>query len=154
MDDFKMLFKCVLWFERLASPCEADLGGGAVQREVKKLPRVPLGRTLFIHRLRRASSSRLCIKKALRLCLRAFLLRVAERQGFEPWVPKRNNGFRDRPDRPLRHLSLICISEIQRAGGGGSPYNPCRKQGCKGSTKIAKPQIEAPRGGGCGGKSA
>lgn len=32
---------------------------------------------------------------------------VAERQGFEPWVPKGYNGFRDRPDRPLRHLSLV-----------------------------------------------
>ena len=31
----------------------------------------------------------------------------AERQGFEPWVPKRHNGFRDRPDRPLRHLSSV-----------------------------------------------
>ena len=30
----------------------------------------------------------------------------AERQGFEPWVPKRHNGFRDRPIRPLWHLSL------------------------------------------------
>ena len=31
--------------------------------------------------------------------------RLAERQGFEPWKPKGFNGFRDRPDRPLRHLS-------------------------------------------------
>jgi hypothetical protein len=31
---------------------------------------------------------------------------VAEREGFEPSVPrKRDNGFRDRPVRPLRHLS-------------------------------------------------
>ena len=28
-----------------------------------------------------------------------------ERQGFEPWVAKGNNGFRDRPVQPLRHLS-------------------------------------------------
>ena len=35
-----------------------------------------------------------------------FQLYLAERQGFEPWVPKRHNGFRDRPDRPLRHLSI------------------------------------------------
>ncbi|MFZ2007602.1 MAG: hypothetical protein WAV02_21135, partial [Stellaceae bacterium] len=28
---------------------------------------------------------------------------MAEREGFEPSVPrKRDNGFRDRPDRPLR----------------------------------------------------
>ena len=32
---------------------------------------------------------------------------LAEREGFEPSVPrKRDNGFRDRPDRPLRHLSV------------------------------------------------
>src|ERR1700720_4534031 len=37
---------------------------------------------------------------------------MAEREGFEPSVPrKRDNGFRDRPDRPLRHLSA-------KAGGG------------------------------------
>ena len=33
------------------------------------------------------------------------MLVFAERQGFEPWIPKGYNGFRDRPDRPLRHLS-------------------------------------------------
>ena len=33
-------------------------------------------------------------------------MRLAEREGFEPSVPrKRDNGFRDRPVRPLRHLS-------------------------------------------------
>ena len=32
---------------------------------------------------------------------------LAEREGFEPSVPrKRDNGFRDRPVRPLRHLSV------------------------------------------------
>src|SRR5487761_1915207 len=32
---------------------------------------------------------------------------VAEREGFEPSVPRKgHNGFRDRPDRPLRHLSV------------------------------------------------
>src|SRR5471030_2203339 len=31
---------------------------------------------------------------------------LAERQGFEPWRPLTGpNGFRDRPDRPLWHLS-------------------------------------------------
>ena len=29
-----------------------------------------------------------------------------ERVGFEPTVPKRNNGFRDRPIQPLSHLSI------------------------------------------------
>ena len=30
-----------------------------------------------------------------------------EREGFEPSVPRKGyNGFRDRPDRPLRHLSI------------------------------------------------
>src|SRR5690606_5084248 len=31
--------------------------------------------------------------------------KLAERVGFEPTVPKGYNGFRDRPVRPLRHLS-------------------------------------------------
>ena len=32
---------------------------------------------------------------------------LAEREGFEPSVPrKEDNGFRDRPVRPLRHLSI------------------------------------------------
>ena len=30
---------------------------------------------------------------------------MAEREGFEPSVRKAHNGFRDRPVRPLRHLS-------------------------------------------------
>ena len=50
---------------------------------------------------------------------------MAERQGFEPWVRKAHNGFRDRPVRPLRHLSaggmdLPCRVEarcIQRVAG-------------------------------------
>ncbi len=33
--------------------------------------------------------------------------KLAEREGFEPSVPrKEDNGFRDRPVRPLRHLSV------------------------------------------------
>lgn len=40
-------------------------------------------------------------------------LYFAERQGFEPWVPKRHNGFRDRPDRPLRHLSSVVFDSVQ-----------------------------------------
>ena len=36
-----------------------------------------------------------------------FCSELAEREGFEPSVPRKgDNGFRDRPDRPLRHLSL------------------------------------------------
>ena len=34
------------------------------------------------------------------------LLYLAERVGFEPTVPKRHNGFRNRHNRPLCHLSL------------------------------------------------
>ena len=33
----------------------------------------------------------------------------AERKGFEPLERKAFNGFRDRPDRPLRHLSLTAF---------------------------------------------
>ena len=39
---------------------------------------------------------------------------VAERVGFEPTVPIGHNGFRDRPVRPLRHLSADRV-----AGGRG-----------------------------------
>jgi hypothetical protein len=43
---------------------------------------------------------------------------MAERQGFEPWTrvtPR--NGFRDRPDQPLWHLSGIFGSySIAKAG--------------------------------------
>ena len=35
----------------------------------------------------------------------------AERQGFEPWDPVTGvNGFRDRPIRPLWHLSEVSVS--------------------------------------------
>jgi hypothetical protein len=35
------------------------------------------------------------------------LLLMAERQGFEPWAREiSRNGFRDRPDQPLWHLSV------------------------------------------------
>ena len=42
----------------------------------------------------------------------------AEREGFEPPVPKGNNGFRDRPVKPLRHLSEKIFSKpfIQTTG--------------------------------------
>lgn len=40
---------------------------------------------------------------------------VAESEGFEPPDPRRVNGFRDRPDRPLRQLSLVmCNHDISR----------------------------------------
>jgi hypothetical protein len=48
------------------------------------------------------------------------LVGLAEREGFEPSVPrKRDNGFRDRPVRPLRHLSTIAQFEQPRAQHGG-----------------------------------
>ena len=41
---------------------------------------------------------------------------MAEREGFEPSVPsKGHNGFRDRPVRPLRHLS----ARLHLSEGGG-----------------------------------
>ena len=42
-------------------------------------------------------------EKSQAACSPAFL--SAERKGFEPLERKAFNGFRDRPDRPLRHLS-------------------------------------------------
>ena len=42
---------------------------------------------------------------------------LAEREGFEPSVPsKGHNGFRDRPVRPLRHLSPGRAPIAQAAG--------------------------------------
>src|SRR5712671_2133357 len=43
---------------------------------------------------------------------------MAERVGFEPTVPLTgHNGFRDRPDRPLWHLSVLrSCSVIRRRG--------------------------------------
>ncbi len=32
---------------------------------------------------------------------------LAERQGFEPWIPRGYNGFRDRRFQPLSHLSVF-----------------------------------------------
>ena len=40
----------------------------------------------------------------------------AEREGFEPTVRKAYNGFRDRPDRPLRHLSSLALDYFSKAG--------------------------------------
>ena len=52
---------------------------------------------------------------------------VAEGQGFEPWVPvARHNGFRDRPDRPLRHPSAGARVGVARGG-----YLVARCRGCK-----------------------
>jgi hypothetical protein len=53
---------------------------------------------------------------------------MAERQGFEPWVPIGYNGFRDRPNRPLWHLS----AGRGLIGGAGGDCNhtfilPCSK---------------------------
>ena len=43
------------------------------------------------------------------------LFSFAEREGFEPPVPvTQDNGFRDRPDRPLRHLSSIEIVKLEK----------------------------------------
>ena len=39
--------------------------------------------------------------------IRALAIFFAERKGFEPLERKAFNGFRDRPDRPLRHLSFL-----------------------------------------------
>jgi hypothetical protein len=41
-----------------------------------------------------------------------YLYQMAERQGFEPWDSKAINGFRDRPIRPLWHLSALKINRL------------------------------------------
>ncbi len=47
----------------------------------------------------------------------------AERQGFEPWKPKGFNGFRDRPDRPLRHLSIEVVRKYESFHDCGAKLN-------------------------------
>ena len=43
---------------------------------------------------------------------------MAERQGFEPWVTqKSHNGFRDRPDQPLWHLSVRSRRDYNKETG-------------------------------------
>ena len=50
---------------------------------------------------------------------------VAEREGFEPSVPRKGyNGFRDRPDRPLWHLSGAPARRIARGTGGRTVTEP------------------------------
>ena len=45
---------------------------------------------------------------------KGLLFHFAEREGFEPTVRKAYNGFRDRPDRPLRHLSSLDFGLISQ----------------------------------------
>ncbi len=47
---------------------------------------------------------------------KGLLFHFAEREGFEPTVRKAYNGFRDRPDRPLRHLSSLALGFISQSG--------------------------------------
>jgi hypothetical protein len=52
---------------------------------------------------------------------------LAEREGFEPSVPSKGyNGFRDRPDRPLRHLSVPLARRLgrRRLAQTSGPLNP------------------------------
>ena len=48
---------------------------------------------------------------------KGLLLHFAEREGFEPTVRKAYNGFRDRPDRPLRHLSSLALGMLSSESG-------------------------------------
>ena len=50
-----------------------------------------------------------CHVKMKKEAHKGLLLHFAEREGFEPTVRKAYNGFRDRPDRPLRHLSSLAL---------------------------------------------
>ena len=61
---------------------------------------------------------------------------VAERVGFEPTVPRKgHNGFRDRPDRPLRHLSAIADNLEARTSARAG-----RWKGAEPSAGPARPQ--------------
>ena len=48
---------------------------------------------------------------------KGLLFHFAEREGFEPTVRKAYNGFRDRPDRPLRHLSSHALGKLSPKSG-------------------------------------
>ena len=48
---------------------------------------------------------------------KGLLFHFAEREGFEPTVRKAYNGFRDRPDRPLRHLSSLALGMLSSESG-------------------------------------
>jgi hypothetical protein len=59
----------------------------------------------------------------------------AEEVGFEPTVPMRHNGFRDRPIRPLSHSSgrdpsrSDLVRKVEEAPPGGSPARRTRSEG-------------------------
>jgi hypothetical protein len=60
---------------------------------------------LYTHYIHGTYTPELMVLSVTR-CNDCNFLSMAEREGFEPSVPrKRDNGFRDRPVRPLRHLS-------------------------------------------------
>src|ERR1700722_9040665 len=71
--------------------------------------------------------------------------KLAERVGFEPTVPRKgHNGFRDRPDRPLWHLS---VSRLPVSGGQGYSLEwilPQRRRRAAGLRPGASPAIDRP----------
>src|SRR6516162_7575241 len=78
--------------------------------------------------------------------LQAVRCGLAEREGFEPSVPrKRDNGFRDRPVRPLRHLSIRAgvnhlarlRAELQGNRAGGWHRNGTARYGAGDLTPVA-----------------
>ena len=54
--------------------------------------------------------------ETIKTCILIVHSTCAEREGFEPTVRKAYNGFRDRPDRPLRHLSSLALDYFSKAG--------------------------------------
>ena len=63
-----------------------------------------------------------------------FCSELAEREGFEPSVPsKGHNGFRDRPDRPLRHLSRARAAIAQGPAAAATPAGPRSRLTARGS---------------------
>ena len=79
-----------------------------------------------------------CLAHILKLLKIMINIGLAEREGFEPSVPrKEDNGFRDRPDRPLRHLSIRTAARAYH----GPPANIKRTKGkpepgCSGAAKT------------------
>jgi hypothetical protein len=78
-------------------------GGGILAKEK---PSIRFAHLLFYFFASFQTSLTMLQNKNPRKCGEGFSF--AEREGFEPSVPvTQNNGFRDRPDRPLRHLSIM-----------------------------------------------
>jgi hypothetical protein len=81
------------------------------------------------------------------------LRRRAEEVGFEPTVPMRHNGFRDRPIRPLSHSSgrdpsrSDLVRKVEEGPPGGSPARRTRSEGRSPAWAARVPRASSQAGG-------